>query len=485
MSSKVPVLVGVSQLEQREDDPANAKEPIELMIEAVNAAAADAGSSELLNATAVRVIGGKWPYRNPARAVAEAIGNPSAEMGLTPFSGNYVQTTLNKTCLDIQSGKHDVVVITGAECGSTQARATRANIDLEWQELPGTPDVWMGEEMDLRHPAEMAVGLAVPMQFYPMFELALRHHLGLSVAEHLDRISELWAGFSQVAAGNPHAWIKDAKSAEDIRVPSAINRPISYPYPKFMNSNSNVDQGAALILCSEEKAIALGIATSKWVYPWAGTDANDHYFVSNRDNFYSSPGIRFAGRRCMELAGVNVGDLAMMDVYSCFPVGVQVAARELALDTTKPLTVTGGMTWAGGPLSNYVMHSIARMVELLRSQPGSKGLITANGGFLTKHAFGIYSTEAPPQAFRHENLQAQVDATFKRDLVDDHRGSASVEAYSVMFGADGPVKAYIACRLDDERRAWAVNEDPDVLASMVKEEYCGRRVTVADHVARF
>ena len=481
----MPVLVGISQLEQRVDDPANAREPIELMTAAVRAAAADAGSSELLNATAVRVIGGKWSYQNPARAVAEAVGNPTAETGLSPFSGNFVQTTLNKSCLDIQSGKHDVVVITGAECGSTQARAARANVELQWQELPGTPDVWMGDELDLRHPAEWHVGLGFPMQFYPMFELALRHHLGLGVAEHLVFISELWAGFSKVAAGNPHAWIREAKSAEDIRALSAFNRPVSYPYYKFMNSNSNVDQGAALILCSEEKAKALGIARAKWVYPWAGTDAQDHYFVSNRDNFYSSPAIRFAGRRCMELAAVDVSDLAMVDVYSCFPVAVQVAARELELDTTRPLTVTGGMTWAGGPVSNYVMHSIARMAELLRGQPGGKGLITANGGFLTKHAFGVYSTEAPPQAFQHENLQAQVDATFKRDLVVNHRGRASVEAYSVMYGAGVPEKAFIACRLEDDRRAWAVNEEPDVLAAMVEEEFCGRHVNIADHVATF
>jgi len=485
MSSNVPVLVGIAQLEQRIDDPASAREPIELMIEAVRAAAEDAGSSELLNASAVRVIRGIWPYQNPARAVAEAIGNPNAEAGLTPFGGNFVQTTVNQSCLDIQAGKHEMVIITGAECGNTQAKAARAGLELDWQELPGEPDVWMGEEVEMRHPAEKAVRLGRPIQIYPIFEVALRHHLGLSVDEHLRRVSELWAGFSAVAADNPHAWIRDAKTAEEIRTPSAINRPVSFPYPKFMNSNNNVDQGAALILCSEDKARALGIPQDKWVYPWAGTDAHDHYFVSNRDNLYSSPAIRFAGGRCLELAGTSVSDLAMVDVYSCFPVAVQVAAAELGLDTAKPLTVTGGLTWAGGPLNNYVMHSIARMAELLRSSPGERGLITANGGYLTKHAFGVYSTEPPAQPFQHEDLQAQVDATFKRDVADSHDGSASVEGYSVMYGAEGPDKAFIACRLDDERRVWAVNEDPDVLADMIQEEYCGRSVNIAGNVASF
>ncbi len=485
MSANTPVLVGIAQLEQRIDDPSQAREPIELMIDAVKAAAADAGSTALLNTTAVRVVRGIWPYQNPARAVAEAIGSPNAETALTPYGGNFVQTTVNKSCLDIQAGRHDIVIITGAECGNTQAKAARSGTELTWQELPGTPDVWMGEEVDMRHAAEKAIHLGRPIQIYPIFEIALRHHLGLAVDTHLEQVSQLWAGFSAVAANNPHAWIRDAKSAEEIRTASAINRPVSYPYPKFMNSNNNVDQGAALILCSQAKATALGIPREKWVYPWAGTDAHDHYFVSNRDNLYSSPAIRFAGRRCLEMADTSVAQLAMVDVYSCFPVAVQVAAREIGLDTSKPLTVTGGLTWAGGPLNNYVMHSIARMAECLRAQPGERGLITANGGYLTKHAFGVYSTEAPSQPFQHEDLQAQVDATFKREVADGHHGQATVEAYSVMYGSDGPDTAFIACRLDDERRLWAVNSEPDVLAAMIGEEFCGRRVNVAGNVASF
>ncbi|MEZ5558285.1 MAG: acetyl-CoA acetyltransferase [Pseudomonadales bacterium] len=484
--SETPILVGVAQLEQRIDDPAAGKEPLALMIDAVRAAAEDAGCPKLLTeAGSVRVIRGIWPYQNPARAVAEAIANPGAETVLTPFGGNFVQSVVNQTALDIQSGAQDVVIITGAECGNTQAKARRAGYKLQWTEQTGTPDRMIGEDKDMRHEAEKAMRIGQPIQLYPMFENALRYHLGESVQGHLERISELWASFSRVAAGNPHAWIREARSAAEIRTLSAFNRPVSFPYPKLMNSNNNVDQGAALIMCSTSRARSLGIPEDRWIYPWAGTDAHDHYYVSNRDNLYSSPAIRIAGRRALELAGLTAADLDMVDVYSCFPVAVQVAARELGLDTSRPLTITGGLTFAGGPLNNYVMHSIARAVELLREQRDARCLITANGGYLTKHAFGVYSAEPPSRAFRHEDLQAQVDATPRREVTLEFTGDATVESYTVMYGAEGPTVGHLTCLLPDGRRTWANCEDPDTLQAMTQEEFCGRSVRVAEHLAYF
>jgi acetyl-CoA C-acetyltransferase len=484
--SETPILVGVAQLEQRIDDPRAGQEPYQLMVDAVRQAAADAGAPALLQqAGSVRVIRGIWPYQNPARAVADAVGCPGAETVMSQFGGNFVQSVVNQTALEIQNGSHDVVIITGAECGNTQAKARRAGIQLDWQALPGTPDRMIGEDKDMRHQAEKMLRIGQPIQIYPLFENALRHHRGESINSHLQRISELWAGFSRVAAGNPHAWLREARTAEEIRTISAANRPVSFPYPKLMNSNNNVDQAAALILCSASKARALGIPEDRWVYPWAGSDAHDHYYVSNRDNLYTSPAIRIAGRRVLELAGLTPAELDLVDVYSCFPVAVQIAAVEIGLDMRKPLTITGGLTFAGGPLNNYVMHSIARAVELLREQRQARCLITANGGYLTKHAFGVYAAEPPPTPFRHQDVQAEVDATPSREVAIDYDGDATVESYTVMYGADGPAMGYVVARLPDGRRAWATCEEGAVLDAMTREEFCGRPVRLAEHRAHF
>jgi acetyl-CoA C-acetyltransferase len=481
---QTPVLVGVAQLEQRSRNPDEIKEPLDLMLDALNVAAQDAGTSRLLReASAVRVIRGIWSYANPAAALRDALGCSRAETALTPIGGNCVQTVLSRSALDIQRGHTDIVLMTGAEWGYSQARARREGRRLTTRETPGTPDLVIGDDVPMIHDAESTLGLNQPIQFYPLFENALRYARGEDVASHLARIARLWARFSDVAATNPHAWIRTPHSATEIGTPSAENRPVSFPYPKLMNSNNAVDQGAALILCSEAAARRLGIPEARWVYPWAGTDAHDHPYVSHRDNLHGSPAIRLAGRRCLELAGVAATDVELVDVYSCFPSAVQIAVHELGLDPDRSLTVTGGMTFAGGPLNNYVMHAIARLVALLREQRSARGFVTANGGFLTKHAFGVYSAMPPATPFRHEDLQAAVDATPRRTLAERYQGPGVIESYTVTHGPDGaPTIGFLAVRTPDERRTWARVLDPALLATMADRvrptEFCGRRVTV-------
>ena len=253
----------------------------------------------------------------------------------------------------------------------------------------------IGGELDMSHPAETERGVYLPVQIYPMFESAIRAAAGRTPDEHLVAISELWATFSEVAAKNPFAWIRDVKSAEEIRTTTPANRLVGLPYRKYMNSNNDVDMAAALIMCTVERARRLGIAEDRWIFPHAGTDCHEHPYVSNRDSFTRTPAVEIGGRRALELAGLDIDDVALVDLYSCFPSAVQLGARSLGLDGhDRPLTRTGGLSFAGGPWNNYVMHAIATVVAELREQPGEKALVWANGGYVTKHSFGVYATDA-------------------------------------------------------------------------------------------
>jgi acetyl-CoA C-acetyltransferase len=474
-----PVLVGLHQLEQRVDDPRDGDEPLEMMINATRAAAEDAGSPALLEqADVVCVIRGRWSYENPAALVATRIGASKAQTAGTPFGGNMVQSAVNRFAKEIAAGQRDIAVLTGAEHGRSQSRARKQDVALHYTDAPGEPDFQVGPDLPMVHEAELARKVVRPITMYPIFENALRYARGETIPQHRERVAKLWAGFNAVAVDNPHAWIREPMSAEAIGTASPTNRMLGFPYPLLMNSNDKVDMGAALILCSAEAAGRLGVPRERWIFLHSGSEAHDHVFVSNRQDLHSSPAIRIAGARALELAEASPESIDHVDLYSCFPSAVQVAANELGLPKERPLTVTGGLTFGGGPLNNYVMHGIARMGEVLRENQGAKGLCTANGGFLTKHAFGVYSSEPPPAGFRYESVQAEVDALPAREAIVDHEGDATLESYTVMFGSDGPETAHAAFLLSDGRRTWANSVDPDLAAAMTNEEFCGREARI-------
>jgi acetyl-CoA C-acetyltransferase len=479
---RTPVLVAHGQVNHREPAQENTLEPVDLMA----AAAREAADARILEAIdSIRVVNLlSVYYRDPALLLGQRIGAGQFTTRYSGIGGNVPQTLVNRACADIQQGRADVVLVAGAEMWRTrtQLRADGQRLTCTEQDNSIPQPEGSDENVPMAGGAEIRIKLDRPAYIYPMFEQALRVSTGESVDHHRRRIAELWARFNEVAVQNPHAWIRKPVAAEEISQPGPSNRMISWPYTKLMNSNNMVDQGAALILTSAEAATRLGIPTDRWVYPYAGTDAHDTYSISERAELHGSPAIRIGGARALELAGLGIDDVDYVDLYSCFPSAVQVAAAELGLpvdDPARPLTVTGGLTFAGGPWNNYVAHSIATMAGLLAANPGRRGLITANGGYLTKHSFGVYGTEPPRAEFRWEDVQPAVDREPTRTAAVEWEGIGTVESWTTPFDRDGqPEKAFLSVRTPDERRTLALITDPSAAAATVREDIGGAKVTV-------
>jgi len=491
LDPRTPVLVGVGQVTERPDEARSVTErvePVELMARALRVAATDcggggAGARLLDRAASLRImVPLSWRYINPGLLVAERLGLEPAELALTAIGGNNPQTVASQTALAIAAGELDVALLAGAECIYTRIAARRdpERPILSWTvQPPETPDpVHLGTERPPATEVELARGLDRPVNVYPLFENALRAAAGEGIEEHQIKVSDMWARFSDVAAGNPYAWSPQARTAVELRTVGPTNRMVSFPYPKLFNANDRVDQGAALILCSAEAARAAGVPEDRWVFPLSGADAHDHWFLSHRQDLRSSPAIRLAGASALHLAGIGVDDVAHIDLYSCFPCAVQIAANELGLpidDNGRPLTVTGGLGFAGGPGNNYVSHSIATMADTLRRDPGSVGLVTGLGWYVTKHAVGLWSTRPPRQGFAFDSPQDDVDALPQRAPASDFEGDAIVETYTVFHQRDGePDRAVVSLLTNEGARAWGTLADPDTLASLESQEGCGR-----------
>lgn len=475
---RTPVLVGQGQVTQRVETLGEAREPLELMAEAMERAAADAGAPALLaRADSIRVPQGLWKYQNPARVLGERFGATGFETATAAIAGTSVQSMLNDAALAIASGTRDVVVIVGAETEHSKRRAKRAGTVFEHSQVAGgEADRVFGARGhgDWRENPDVQSGITSPALTFALFESAIRHHRGETVAAHRARISGLWAAFAQVAARNPGAWNREGLDAETIATPSGRNRMIAAPYTKFHVSNMVVDQGAALILTSAATARALGIPESRCVYPLAGTDAVVVRHVSEREQLHEEPAIRVAGRRVYELAGTAPEDLGPVELYSCFPAAVQLGAEGLGLAMDRPLTVTGGMAFHGGPFNSYVLHAIATMMERLREAPGSTGLVSSVGGFFSKHAFGVYASRPPARPFRFEDVADEVAKLPGRAFDLAHTGDVAIEAYTVAHEHGEPVRGVVACRTAAGARTWAFTREPDRMQRLVHEELVGQ-----------
>lgn len=472
---RTPVLIGCGQVKQRVDDPLDAVEPLELMREAARLAERDTGAGGVLaSADAIFVPKGLWPYANPAEWLRDELAAPGAATGLAPISGSMVQHMASLAALDVAAGRRDLVLLVGAEAEHSRRRAKARGIELPWRELPeSSPDVEFGSGDRMASSHEFDRGIGRPPVFFSLYENAMRHARGESLDAHRERVARLWAGFSRVAADNPHAWTSDPLDPEAIRTPSDDNRLIAWPYTKRMCSNMVVDLGAAVILCAEEVADRLGVPRAKRVYLHAATDAAGSALLSHRMDFVSEPAMRIAGRRVLDLAGTNIEEVDHLDLYSCFPAAVQLAVRELGVPPGRALSVTGGLGFAGGPFNSYVLHSIATMMDRLRGRPGRRGLVTSIGGWVAKHAFGVYGSDPPARGLRYEDVSAEVAALPVRELREQMTGAATIETYALRYRDGAPEGATAACLDDAGVRAWAWTDDPVLLERMTREEPIG------------
>lgn len=495
MLDSTPILIAAGQFTDRETNAELAQPPMGVAAKAAQAALIDSGigpklaaSIDTLAVTRIfqdsykrpRVATNYGRAENPPRAVARRIGANPTNAIYSHAGGNTPQKLINEMARRVCEGDVSVALLAGSEAIRTAQGALRNDLQLNWQEedVGSLEDRGIGES--LASEREIAHGLVSPIQAYPLFENAIRKQKKRSINDHLLAMGELFAPFTVVAEKNPFSFYGTRRSAEELASVSRENRFICFPYPKLMNARDAVNQGAAVVMTSVGKARELGVDPSKWVFLHGCSEANEKLLVSDRVNYYSSPAIRANTQQAFEMAGKTIDQMSLIDIYSCFPSAVEVACEELGLHSLDPrgLTLTGGLPFFGGPGNNYSMHAIATLLPLLRAQPEKFGLITANGGRLSKHATGIYSA-APIrgtwQAESNSKIQAEIDAMPSPDFIDAANGPASVETYTVCFDKTAPVRGIVIGRLleTDQRFIANTREDAAVLGNMMQDDFLG------------
>ncbi len=480
----LPVLIGGGQTVDRPADPTAGHEPLALMEEAARRAAEDAGAGAALLAAidtvaVANVVG--YDYGDAPGMLAERLGCHPARTIYTTLGGNTPQTLVNHLCDEIAAGRSQLALIAGAEAWHTMRALGKAGRQASWTPPRRQTHAPWGEARAGISGLEVRHGAARPVDTYPMVENAFRAARGLSLDEHRRELAEFCGASAAIAAEHPYAWFRDGKSAAEIATVSPENRMIAFPYPKFMNAILEVNQGAAVLLASATAARRLGVPRERWVYPWTGVDVTELWFLQDRVDYHTLPGVRRAAAELLERAGVEIAAIRHLDLYSCFPIAPRLSAAMLGVPPgdPRPLTLTGGLPWFGGPGNDYTTHAIATLIGRLRAEPAAFGLTHALGWILTKHALGIYAGTPPPRGWQRAGgpaLQAWVDDLAHPAIAEEPAGPATVETYTVVHGRDGgPERGIVIGRLPDGRRFFAVApRDRAVLEAMEREEQVGR-----------
>jgi acetyl-CoA C-acetyltransferase len=491
-AERTPVIVAAAQLSDQERACGAADLAKQVAASALAASPGLAGAVERVSVVNILARSGGAA---PASVIASELGLRNAvRCETTTVGGCAPLHLLGRASADIVAGRLQATLIVGAEAvragrlrGQSGPRLTPTPTrapEAEPEPEPD-PDPVIGDDRLGSSPEEIAAGLYIPVYIYPLFESALAARAGRFPAEQRRFAAEVMAPFTAVAARNPHAWFPIERSPAELATPSPSNRLVAEPYTKLLTAFLGGSQASALVVTSLAVARSLGLAEGA-VAVRSVASADDVWYPSARPDFGASPAAGAAIGAALAAAGFGLDDLDHLDIYSCFPSAVQMAAAAagLDLDDERGLTVTGGLPYFGGPGNNYATHSLASLFELLRERPGT-GLVTSVSWFMTKHAAACLSSLAGDSGgFVAGDTAGEQDRIDSAALPVVPAGEALagegalVVAGTVIYDRTGGVSgAPVIATLDDGRRVVAAAHSDD-LAGLAGVSLVGHRVDV-------
>jgi acetyl-CoA C-acetyltransferase len=480
LSQSTPVISGVGQVANKDDE--RIVHPVDLLEAAALLALSDAGIPAYRIGGVLATPLSTYSEADPSRLLAARLGLPPGLRTVSSYSGAAPQQLIAQACKAITDGTVDAVLVVGGIADASVRRARQQGIEppapptSRWSQGTSAP-VFQGVERGRgggyhRHVPEIAAGAGLPSGYFALVESALRQ--GQEPAAQREALGRLLAPFTEVAAARPElAWFPGIRSAADIATPTAANRLIAEPYTKLMCSFPTVDLAAAVVVSRSTS----GAATQ--VRPLIIVSGSEAVPPSGRPDLRRSHMLERIVESAQTLSGIDLADVALFDLYSCFPAAVQVlsAALGLAPDDPRPRTATGGLPYFGGPGASYSLHGIVSLVEELRAKPGTIAAVGSLGGMMTDFAVGLFGAVDGTL----QQLDLGKDTPDEVATVSQASGFAVVDAATVLHDRDrGPTEAPVIARLPDGSRVGAVAGDPELPKALADQvSLVGREVQLS------
>ncbi len=474
------VAIGVSAIQQKGDFE-NLDEALHLMNQAIKEALCDSGNKSIKDhIDEIRIPKGFWRYRDPGKWIAKNNDFKNIPTTYVTKIGVLQQNLINEACLKIENGEINASIILGGEARYKQLRSVIEKKEYFETKLNENPDFYIKAKEDLYGDEELEELGAMAVGYYATIETAIRKNDHEKIEEHQNNIASMYEEFSKVASNNDDAWLDHSYSKKEILETSKKNKMLAYPYNKLHCTSWNVNQSAALIICSEELADKLKIDNKKRVYPISSSENNHMIAIQQRPKLYESLGMVYAANSINKMMKKLDIRLDAYDLYSCFPAAVKMFSKSLELGSEIPKTITGSMPYAGGPLNSYVIHSTVKMIQKIRAMEVNHGLVTGVSGMMTKQSFCVWGKEYQEQfIFDDVTERAKLDEN-PVELSNITEGEGEIIGYTIIEGNQNAPKAVLYLEDEKKHRKVVSSLDKNFLNLLMEEEWVGKRVKFKD-----
>ncbi len=474
------VVIGVSAIQQKGNFE-NLDEALLLMDHALKAALSDSGNRLVKDyIDEIRIPKGYWRYRDPGKWIAKNNNFKSIPITYVTKIGVLQQNLINEACLKIENGEINASIILGGEARHKQIRSIIDKKEYSETKLDENPDFYIKAKEDLYGDEELAELGAMAVGYYAAMETAIRKNDGETIDDHQNNIASMYEEFSKIASNNKDGWIDNPYSKEEILDNNKKNKMLAYPYNKLHCSSWNVNQSAALIICSEEIANKLEIDQNKRVYPITSSENNHMIAIQQRPKLFDSLGMKYAANSiCKVIERLNI-TLDAYDLYSCFPAAIKMFSKSLGLDNEISKTITGSMAYAGGPLNSFVLHSTVKMIQKIRTSELSYGLVTGVSGMMTKQSFCVWGKEYQEQfIFNDVTEQAKLNE-IPIELSSITEGEGEIIGYTIIEEGESALKAVLYINDEKKDRKVVSSHNKIFINLLMEEEWVGKRVKFKD-----
>ncbi len=289
---------------------------------------------------------------------------------------------------------------------SAVRRSTRPTVPASHVTSVGTPPSRTrscGPHGDLVHPVEIARRVYQPVQQYALVESALAAAAGRTVEEQERHVARLWADGSSAVEGRDDSWRTVALTeTRSSRTGSWRRRTVAWwsvrgrwtrRWPSSSPQRRRQPRGAS--------------PSRTWSDWWVRHHRPRGPACCGPPPPRRVPAFRLGAEAIEASSGVHPSEADVLDLYSCFPSAVQIAARDLVS------MAAGGprpVAWRrSGPVQQLRAARDRGVADELRTGRASVAATTCVSGLLSKAGVGVVVPRTGP-AVLHDVTDADRQA---------------------------------------------------------------------------